>query len=328
MPTIQQQQKVRWQRLENLVVLIERQGFEVLTVEEVKEFCRLYRHVTIDLSRERTSEGDPELILYLNRLAARAHSHLYSSRRVSLRPFVRFLLTGFPQLFRRHWRAVAVSTGVFLLTTLASFAAVLRDRELAYSLFDERLVEYENLRLEKQEGEYKGNFKFDVGTSPLIGAVIIGNNVLVALMAFAMGALCCLPGVLLLANNGRMLGTLSGVVWHYGYFTAFYSLILTHGVLELSAICIAGGAGLLLGWAVVAPGFLTRREAMRRSAIEALGLLGGAVLMLCIAGVIEAYVTPHFPAVVRWSVASVSGLLLVLYLGCAGLGGRSQQPAH
>src|SRR5439155_18677579 len=112
------------------------------------------------------------------------------------------------------------------------------------ALFDERIVEYETIRLEKQEGEYKGNFTFDVGTSPLAAVSIIGNNVKVAVLAFACGALCCLPGVLLLVYNGRMLGTLTGLVWNFGYVRDFYALILTHGILELTAICISGGAGL------------------------------------------------------------------------------------
>jgi uncharacterized membrane protein SpoIIM required for sporulation len=319
MTTVREQERTRWQRLDKLVQRIERRGFGDLSVEEVKDFCRLYRQVTIDLSRARTGGMDPELSQYLNRLAARAHSHLYSARRVSLRPVVRFLLTGFPQTFRRHWRAVAVAAAVFLLTTLASFFAVLRDRELAYSLFDENTIEFENVRLEKQQGEYRGNFTFSVSESPFYAAFIIGNNVKVAVLAFAFGALCCLPGLLLLTYNGRMLGTLSGVLWQHGYLVGFYSLILTHGVLELSAICISGAAGLLLGWTVIAPGNVSRGEAMRRAAPEAFGLLGGAAAMLVVAGLIEAYVTPHFSATVRWSVAGVTGVLMVLYLGFAGL---------
>src|SRR5687768_10201059 len=126
MTDARQQQKERWRRLAELVARMERHGAESLTVAEIKEFCRLYRQVTIDLSRARSGGGDPELVQYLNRLAARAHSHLYSARRVSLSPFVKFLLTGFPQAFRRHWRAVALSAAVFLLTALASFAAVVR----------------------------------------------------------------------------------------------------------------------------------------------------------------------------------------------------------
>src|SRR5262249_20908938 len=114
------------------------------------------------------------------------------------------------------------------------------------------------------------------------------------------------------------LGTLGGLTWNHGYFRDFNSLILTHGVLELSAICIAGGAGLLLGWALIAPGARPRRGALRLAAGDAFGLLGGSCMILVAAGIIEAHVTPHFSQPVRWSVAILSGLALVAYLTLAG----------
>src|SRR5262249_49843384 len=150
------------------------------------------------------------------------------------------------------------------------------------------IVEVENIRLEKQQGEYRGNFTFDVSSSPLVAVLIIGNNVRAAITAFALGALACVPGVLLLLYNGRMLGTLAGLVTLHGYLGDFAALILTHGVLELTAICIAGGAGFILGWALISPGQFTRREALRRAAGDAFGLLGGAAVLLVIAGHIEA----------------------------------------
>jgi uncharacterized membrane protein SpoIIM required for sporulation len=314
----EQKRLERWRELTNLLDRGDRKGLGAFSVEEVKRVCRLYRHVTIDLSRARTDGGDPELVQYLNTLAARAHGCVYRSERVDIAPLFTFVLSGFPALVWRQWRPVLVSTAVFALTTLASFLAVVRQPELAYSLFDEQIVEFENVRLESQQGEYRGNFTFDVSTSPVAAAFIIGNNIKVAVLAFSCGALLCLPGVLLMAYNGRMLGTLTGLVWNHGFFLDFYSLILTHGVLELTAICISGGAGLMLGWALIAPGPLTRRDALRQAAGDAFGLLAGSALMLVIAGLIEAYVTPHFPNPVRWSVSAASVLFLIGYLGLVG----------
>jgi uncharacterized membrane protein SpoIIM required for sporulation len=308
----------RWRYLTGLLDRLDRGGVRRLSVPEVKQLGHLYRQVTIDLSRARAAGDDPDLVYYLNALAARAHGRVYAPRRLSIRPLGRFILTGFPALVRKCRWPVGIAVGVFLLTTLASALAVLRDPEVAYSLFDERVVEFENLRLEKQQGEYRGNFTFSVSESPLIAAVIIGNNIRVAILCFAFGALACLPGVLLLTYNGRMLGTLSGLVWHGGYFLGFYSLVLTHGVFELSAICIAAGGGLRLGWALIAPGELPRRDAMRQASADGFGLLAGSVLLLIVAGLIEAYVTPHFSAPVRWSVAAGSAVLLATYLGLAG----------
>jgi uncharacterized membrane protein SpoIIM required for sporulation len=310
----------RWEELGRLLDQAERGGLASLSVEQVKQLCRLYRQVTIDLSRARAEADDPELERFLNHLASRAHGQVYAVKPVALWPLVGFVLYGFPQRVRRNGRPLLVATAVFLLSTLASFFAVLRDPELAYSLFDERYVEFENLRLEKQEGEYRGNFTFDVSASPFAAVAIIGNNLRVAAIAFAMGILCCLPGLLVLVYNGRMLGTLSGLVWNHGFFLDFYSLILTHGILEMTAICIAGGAGLMLGWSVIAPGPLARKDALRQAAGEAFGLLGGAALLLVLAGCIEAYVTPHFSQPVRWGVAAASAAFLVAYLGFAGRG--------
>lgn len=307
-----------WEELTRLLDRMDASGLETLSVAEVKRLCQLYRHVTMDLSRARTDGENPELLSYLNFLAARAHGAVYRARRVDLRPLVTFLVTGFPRLVRRRAGPLLFAAAVFLLTALASFLAVVREPELAYSLFDERVVEFENIRLERQEGEYRGNFTFDVSMSPLVAVTIIGNNIKVAVLVFAFGTLLCLPGVLLLVFNGRMLGTLTGLVWNHGYVVDFYALILTHGVLELTAICISGGAGLLLGWSLIAPGRLSRRDALQKAAGDAFGLLAGSAALLVVAGVIEAYVTPHFPQFVRWSVALASVFFLAGYFGLAG----------
>ncbi|MBN9521423.1 stage II sporulation protein M [bacterium] len=317
----------RWRELSGLLDRAARRGPAGITAEQVRQLCRLYRQVTIDLSHARAAGGDPARIQYLNALAARAHGQVYAAERVRLRPVLGFVTGGFARTLRRNWRPVAAAAAVFLLSTLASGLAVVRDPELAFSLFDERIVEYENLRLEKQEGEYRGNFTFDASDSPLVAAQIVGNNVKVAVLAFALGALGCGLGVLLLVFNGRMLGTLSGLVWNGGYFVGFYSLVMTHGVLELTAICISAGAGFRLGWAVLAPGRRPRADALRAAAGDAFGLLAGAVVMLVVAGVIEAFVTPHFGAAARWSVAGGTGVLFALYVALAGRGGHSRPPS-
>jgi uncharacterized membrane protein SpoIIM required for sporulation len=317
---IRTDRRARWTELTKLLDRTSRRGVAALSVEEVKRLCSLYRQVTIDLSQARAAGEDPPVLLYLNALAARAHGQIYAAKRLGLRPLFRFVATGFPRTVRRNWRAVGAAVAVFVLTALASWLAVVRNPELAYSLFDERVVEYENVRLEKQQGEYRGNFTFDLSDSPLVAVQIIGNNVRVAITAFALGSAGCVLGVFMLVFNGRMLGTLSGLVWNAGYFVGFYAIILTHGVLELSAICISAAGGLRLGWALLAPGQLSRRDAFRAAAPDAFGLLAGAILMLVVAGVIEAFVTPHFSAPVRWSVAGGTGLILALYLGLAGRG--------
>jgi uncharacterized membrane protein SpoIIM required for sporulation len=254
----------------------------------------------------------------LNQLVGRAHGQVYRSQNMQLSHAWKFLLTGFPQLVRKHAVLILLTMALFYGTAVATAVAVVHNPLLAYSLFDEDKVEYENIRLEKHQGEYKGNFTFKVEQSSLIGATIIVNNIRVCMLSFATGALLGLPCLIILIFNGRMLGTLEGMMINAGYFVDFNALIWTHGVLELTAICISGAAGLLLAKAIIAPGLLPRRQALKAVAMDALGLLLGCMVMLIFAGLIEAYVTPHFSQSVRFSVAFITGTLLLSYILLAG----------
>jgi uncharacterized membrane protein SpoIIM required for sporulation len=317
----------RWRELEELLERAEKKGLDQLSVPEVKRLGQLYRHVAIDLSRARTEAAHPDLLRSLNSLAGRAHGQVYRARPIDLRPALSFLPTGFPRLVRRHYAPLLIAALVFVGTALVSAAGVAADPSVAYTVFDPDLVEYENLRLEKQEGKYKPTFPYQIGISSLEPAyVIIFNNVFKALRLFAFGALFCLPGLLLLVYNGRMLGMLEGMMLAHGYFLDFNALVLTHGVLELAALCIAGGGGLLLGWAVIAPGPLPRPQALQKAAGDAFGLLAGSVVLLVLAGIIEGYITPHFGQTVRWTVAVASAVLLAAYLTLAGRDFRALIP--
>src|SRR5205823_3758985 len=128
--------EARWRELKALLDRVDRGGLAALSAAEVKALGRLYRQVTIDLSRARTASDDPALVRYLNALAARAHGRVYTTRRVELRPLLTFVTSGFPRLVRRCRGPVLAAVAAFALSALASMLAVVRDPELAYSLFD------------------------------------------------------------------------------------------------------------------------------------------------------------------------------------------------
>jgi uncharacterized membrane protein SpoIIM required for sporulation len=120
-----------------------------------------------------------------------------------------------------------------------------------------------------------------------------------------------------------MLGTLEGLVYNHNYFLDFNALILTHGVFELTAICISGGSGFLLARAIILPGNQTRRESLKNISGDAFRLLAGCIAMLVVAGILEAYVTPHFSQKARWTVAISSAVFLVIYFGLVGRSWKS-----
>ena len=311
--------KQRWQKLEELLENISKSKISSISDKTLYQLGPLYRQTSIDLSLLRSGENsDFQLEAYLNHLVSRAHSVIYSIREGNVRSVWWFVKGGFASVIRRNFVFVLIAALIFFGTAAASFMAVKINPKLAYSLYSKEAIQYEEYRLEHHKGEYKGNFTFSLPESSFAAAIIIANILMVNIFCFAGGILYCLPCLLMLFFNGLMMGTFSGVIDNYGYTFNFFSLILTHGVWELTALCLSGGAGLILGYALISPGEFSRRDALRLRAREALQILAGTALMTIIAGFIEAYVTPHGSLAVRWIIISIMTLSLITYFLFAG----------
>ena len=146
------------------------------------------------------------------------------------------------------------------------------------------------------------------------------NNIQVAFLAFGSGILGGVVTVWIMVFNGLLLGGLTGLTSHYDLGFDLWTFVIGHGVIELSVIFIAGGAGLTLGWAIIHPGLLRRRDALALAARKSVRLIIGCVPLLVIAGTIEGFISPaeNIPWPVKWSIGLVSGLLLYSYLLLAG----------
>jgi uncharacterized membrane protein SpoIIM required for sporulation len=153
-----------------------------------------------------------------------------------------------------------------------------------------------------------------------MASLIIQNNVRVCILAFAGGIVTLGIGTVYeIVFNALMLGALAALFARAGFGYDFWATIAPHGVIELTAIQIAGGAGLLLAAGVIYPGRLRRKDALARNARRAGVLFGGVVAMLLVAGTIEGFFSPlRFSAGVRASVGLLTAIALVLYYGFAG----------
>jgi uncharacterized membrane protein SpoIIM required for sporulation len=150
-------------------------------------------------------------------------------------------------------------------------------------------------------------------------SLIMTNNIRVALVAFAGGMLLGTLTLWVLVQNGLLLGVVAGAAQAYGFGGNLWGFVAAHGVVELSVIFIAGGAGLQLGWSIVRPGLLTRRAALVVAARRAMHLLLGCALLLVGAGLIEGFISPSdLPRPVKYAVALASGALMYGYLLLAG----------
>ena len=171
----------------------------------------------------------------------------------------------------------------------------------------------------------EGKVWFDsiLAVRPLASSMIMTNNISVSFLAFAFGMTFGLGTLYLMVFNGLMLGALAGLCHTRNLDIAFWSFVLPHGVIELTAIFMAGGAGFLLATALLAPGDLPRKQALMARARQAGRLALGCVPLLVVAGFVEGFFSPALiPAGVKFTVA---GILLALLLGYLLIPARSSR---
>ncbi len=305
------ERQARWAELEAAVKRAHRGRLRGTPAQEIERFGLLLRHTASDLAIARRDHPDAEVTAYLNTLCARAHPMLYRGTPMRLSSIPAFYARGLPRAFRAAWPYVVASLALLAIGFLAGFVAVylrpdLRSSLVPQSLFDQMA---------------RGQIQASVPDAPLAATFIIQNNIRVALVAFAGGLLLGLPTASVLLANGWMLGTIAAAVHQGGYDLAFWSLIVPHGVIELSVIVIAGGTGLMLGGAILRPGKLRRGDALGIAARRAAVLAIGMASLLIIAGTLEAFVSPSsLPEVAKLAVGALTALLLYSWLL---LGGRN-----
>lgn len=310
-----------WTRLEELVDLAQTQKIGALTDSDLLEMGTLYRRVSSDLARAQTryssTQAGRELMRSLNALVLRAHAQVYSAPAPQTSNFWGFLLYGFPAAFRRNLRPILLAAFFMYGPALAAYFAVWTKPENARLFVPDQVVKEVQTRAQKKlvtgwggNTNYKG-----VSASPEVSSVIMTHNIEVSALSVALGVTAGIGTVWALVGNGLLLGALAGVATNYNTDLLFWSVILPHGILELTAICIAGGAGFVLARAIYAPGDLPRRDALKLAGTEAGQLLMGVVLFLVFAGLIEGFLTPSaLPPVAKLSFAALSAMLMLLYL--------------
>jgi uncharacterized membrane protein SpoIIM required for sporulation len=271
----------RWAQLEAMLSRSRRGRLRDIPAADLEHFGSLYRLAAGDLAIARRDFPLDNIATYLNDLCARAHPMLYRSAPARPRDLALWFATGIPRAFRARRRYILVSLGIMAAAAAAGWLAVDLRPDLRASLVPQSGFD------QLARGQVN-----TLPNAPLLGTVIITNNIKVAAVCFLGGALAGIPTALILAANGWMLGTIAEAVHQGGYDLAFWSLIVPHGVLELSIIVIAGAAGLYVGDALLRPGLLGRGEAFSRAARSSLGLAAGSASLLIVSGIVEAYVSP------------------------------------
>lgn len=312
--------KASWERLSAILDKSRIGGLAALSAEELTELGRLYRSATSDLAVARRDFAGHRVVDFLNGLVARGHGAVYQSPATRRRSFVEFFTSAFPRTFRATWGYTLAAFLMFLLPALAAFWVAYRDPAAGAALFPGMEDRIQDIRAGREWWK-------ELNDGNAAGAsMIMTNNIQVTILAFAGGILMGLFTLYLLAQNGLMLGVLAGAAQALGFAANLWGFVAAHGTLELSAIFIAGGAGMQLGWSLIRPGLLTRRAALVLAARRAALLLLGCVPILVLAGTIEGFISPSgLPLALKLAVSLISGVLLYAYLLLAG---REPKPRY
>ena len=308
----------RWAEFATVLAEAQRRGLSALGEEGVSDFVARYRELGTDLARLRTAARGRELdaLFYLSRLVAGGHNLLYRQRQLVLRSIWRYLAFEVPREVRRSVMPILLSAAFLFVPAAMAYVVAYRDPATARRFLPAEMVDRaESGAVRERRGEgFLPQQMADV-RGPMLASFITVNNVQITFGAFALGITAGLGTVFVLVSNGVQIGGGLGLFASERVLHLILSFVAPHGVLELTAIAIAGGGGLLLASAILLPGAVTRREALVERGRRAMALIAASSVLLVIAGLIEGNISP-LPWPIEWKlfVSLLTALFLVFYL--------------
>jgi uncharacterized membrane protein SpoIIM required for sporulation len=307
-----------WKALSELIERAER-DIHRLSPSEINTMGRLYRVVTSDLALAQRDFPQHRVAVYLNQLVARGHGVIYRSEPLVTNRIKEFIVSGFPRVYREMLPFTITAALLFWIPALLALVAIWAQPDASRWLLP---AQVQDLRQTVEQGKLWMDIPY--AERPYTSTFIMRNNIQVAFMAFAGGITAGLLTIWSMVMNGLTLGGLTGLTAHYGLGWDLWTFVIGHGVIELSVIMMAGGAGLMLAWAMIHPGLLRRLDALKVAANRAVRLVIGCVPLLMIAGTIEGFISPaeNIAWPVKWAVGLVSGVALYSYLLLAGRPGK------
>ncbi len=288
-----------------------RAGLKKLSQSDLQELALLYRQVAADLAKVREDSSSQRIASYLNQLLGRAHNLIYMGRRASPAGIFDFYRRTFPRVFRETIDYTAVALALFVAGGLIGFLVCLADPAFQRFFLGPEMT----ATIDRREMWTHSV----ISIKPLAASWIMTNNITVSFAEFASGITAGIGTIYLLITNGLMMGVIGAACWQGGMSGQLWSFVAPHGVLELPAIFIAGGAGLLIARGLLFPGNLSRRDSLVFYGGQAGRLILGIVPVLVIAGTIEGFISPStFNPIGKVALAAVIASLFTLYLTSAG----------
>jgi len=309
-----EERETDWQRLDHIIKKAEARGSAGLSDEDMAALPGLYRQAVSSLSVARSISLDQNVIAYLESLTARAYFFVYGSRTQMGERIVQFFRTDWPAAVSGAWRPTLLAFVCLFGPALLAFILTLNDSEWFWTFHSG----WESRNPNATYAELRDTlYTEDTDIIDLLSAFaadLFSHNSRIAIFAFALGFAFGIPTAVLLAYNGVYLGSFYAVFWAKGLGYELTGWLFIHGVTELFAVILAGAAGFMIGGAAAFPGRHSRLEALRLRGEKAGNVIAGAVVMLFIAALIEAFGRQLINNdVVRYAFAGTSLILWLTY---------------
>lgn len=303
-----------WERFETLLQRAEHPTASKWAPNDVSEFSELFRSLCYDLAQARSRDWDSSLERYLNDLVVRGHGAFYAAQPRRRGGALRFFSTTFPRLVRDNQFFFWLAAAVFWVPLVVSWIAVQGDPSLAGRVLSGSALY--NMEQMYAPGDVEGSQERE---DAAMAGFYVKNNTSIAFQCFALGIFFGIGTLYVLLSNGITIGTVAGFLIARGYGERFMSFVVSHSSFELTAIVVSGAAGLILGHSLLAPGSLTRAEALRQRGLVAVQLALGAAGMLFVAAMIEGFWSAQsLDPLVKHAVGIVCWSLVIAYFVAGG----------
>ena len=278
-----------------------------------------YRQICQHYALANTRMYSPILVERLNRMVVRGHQAMYGSRSHFLKSILGFFAGEFPQLIRKEWKVMAVSSGLFYIPFFLMIIVIQLKPELVFSTLDTAMVQNVEAMYDPNNSVLGRERESD--TDLEMFGHYIRNNTGIGFQVFAGGMLFGLGTLFFMLFNGVILGSVAGHLTHLGFIDTFWGFVVGHGAFELTAIVISGAAGLKLAMALIAPGRKTRIRALIDNGKVGIKIMYGAATLFIMAAFVEAFWSSMtLPVSIKYGVAAVLWGLVIAYFWFVGRG--------
>ncbi len=313
-----------WSKLERILDALEVNPERKFDLEQIKRFHYLYQRTSADLAKIMTFSSEPEIRRYLESLVGRAYGEIHETRK---RPYrfapLHWFFNAFPRTFRRHVRAFYLAVAIMLAGSAFGGFAVSLDPEAKEDLMPFPHLQVDpSKRVDREESAEEDRLQGRKGT---FSSYLMTHNTKVSIFALALGMTWGIGTVILLFNNGVMLGAVALDYIMAGEAKFLIGWLLPQGAMEIPAILLAGQTGLVLGGALIGWGASTNlKTRLRKISGDLVTLIFGIAIMLIWAGIVEAFFSQYHQPVIPYEVKIGFGIvelvLVVLFFGKSGKG--------